>query len=118
MTRGWSFGLRRRGGQLHERWVWLIEHQLDELAQLELGGKTSELDDIRAHAPNAIPGPLMRTLWRQLLGGRVRSPWRKPDLYRMEGPAEARRLDGHPAAAVARAAVSHGELERDVPWRR
>ena len=56
--------------------------QLDELARLERDGKTSELDDIRAHAPNAIPGPLMRTLWRLLLSGRVKSPWREPDLYR------------------------------------
>ena len=71
-----------RGGQLHERWIWLVEHRLDELAKLERDGKTSDLDDIRAHAPNAIPGPLMRTLWRLLLSGRVKSPWREPDLYR------------------------------------
>jgi len=71
-----------RGGQPHEQWIWQIEHRLDELAQLERDGKTSDLDDIRAHAPNAIPGPLMRTLWRLLLSGRVRSPWRDHDLYR------------------------------------
>ena len=63
-----------RGGQLHEQWIWQIEHRLDELALLERDGKTSELEDIRAHAPNAIPGPLMRTLWRLLLSGRVKSP--------------------------------------------
>jgi len=74
--------IAERGGQLHERWVWLIEHRLDELVQLERDGKTSDLDDIRAHSPNAIPGPLMRTLWRLLLSGRVRSPWREYDLYR------------------------------------
>lgn len=70
-----------RGGQLHEQWIWQIEHRLDELARRERDGKTSELEDIRAHAPNAIPGPLMRTLWRLLLSGRVKSPWRDPDLY-------------------------------------
>ena len=74
--------IAERGGQLHEQWIWQIEHRLDELAQLERDGKTSELADIRAHAPNAIPGPLMRTLWRLLLSGRVKSPWREPDLYR------------------------------------
>ncbi len=74
--------IAERGGQLHEQWIWQIEHKLDELAQLERDGKISDLDDIRAHAPNAIPGPLMRTLWRLLLSGRVRSPWREPDLYR------------------------------------
>lgn len=70
------------GGQLHDRWIWLIEHELNRLTQLESDGKTSELDDIRTHAPNAIPGPLMRTLWRLLLSGRVKSPWREPNLYR------------------------------------
>jgi hypothetical protein len=74
--------IAERGGQLHEQWIGQIEHRLDELARLEREGKTSELEDIRAHAPNAIPGPLMRTLWRLLLSGRVKSPWREPDLYR------------------------------------
>jgi len=74
--------IAERGGQLHEQWIWQIEHRLDELAQLERDGKTSDLDDIRAHASNAIPGSLMRTLWRLLLSGRVKSPWREPDLYR------------------------------------
>lgn len=74
--------IAERGGQLHEQWVWQIEHRLDELALLERDGKTSELEDIRAHAPNAIPGPLMRTLWRLLLSGRVKSPWREADPYR------------------------------------
>ena len=74
--------IAERGGQLHEQWIWQIEQKLDEIAQLERDGKTSELEDIRAHAPNAIPGPLMRTLWRLLLSGQVKSPWREPDLYR------------------------------------
>lgn len=74
--------IAERGGQLHDQWIWQIEHMLDDLARLERDGKTSELEEIRAHAPNAIPGPLMRTLWRLLLSGRVKSPWREPDLYR------------------------------------
>ncbi|MES2979771.1 MAG: anti-phage defense-associated sirtuin Dsr1 [Pseudomonadota bacterium] len=74
--------IAERGGQLHEQWIWQIEHKLDELAQLERDGKTPELQDIRAHAPNAIPSPLMRSLWRLLLSGRVKSPWRQHDFYR------------------------------------
>lgn len=73
--------IAQRGGQLHREWIRQIERTLDELARLERDGKTAELDDIRAHAPNAIPGPLMRTLWRLLLSGRVKSPWREADLY-------------------------------------
>ncbi len=74
-----------RGGQMHDRWPWLIEHELDRFAVLERDGKTSERDEILLHAPKAIPGPLMRTLWRLLLSGRVKSPWRDPNLYRWQG---------------------------------
>jgi hypothetical protein len=74
--------IAQRGGQLHDRWPSLIEHELDRFASLERDGKTAELDEIRSQAPNAIPGPLMRTLWRLLLSGRVKSSWRDPDLYR------------------------------------
>ncbi|MBX3590291.1 MAG: SIR2 family protein [Burkholderiaceae bacterium] len=74
--------IAERGGQLHEQWIWQIEHELDRLTRLERDGKTTELDDIRAHAANAIPGPLMRTVWRLLFSGCVKSPWRESDLYR------------------------------------
>lgn len=77
--------IAERGGELHDRWPWLIEHELDRFASLEREGKTSELDEIRLHAPRAIPGPLMRTLWRLLLSGRVKSPWRYPNLFRWQG---------------------------------
>ncbi|WP_226980322.1 hypothetical protein [Vibrio navarrensis] len=73
--------IAERGGQLHNSWQWLIEHELDRFASLERDGKTSELTEIRLHAPKAIPGPLMRTLWHLLLSGRVISPWYAPDLY-------------------------------------
>jgi hypothetical protein len=74
--------IAQRGGRMHDRWLWLIEHELDRLASLERDGKTAELDEIRSQAPKAIPGLLMRTLWRLLLSGRVKSSWHDPDLYR------------------------------------
>jgi hypothetical protein len=67
--------MAQRGGQLHERCAWLIEQQLNRFARLAREGKTTELDDIRAQASNAIPSPLMEILWRLLLTGRVKSPW-------------------------------------------
>lgn len=73
--------IAQRGGFLHDRWVWLIEHELDRIGTLVRDGKTDELDEIRLHAPNAIPGTLMLTLWRILLSGRVKSLWRTADLY-------------------------------------
>lgn len=93
--------ISEQGGRIHERWVWLIEHELDRLAQLERDGKLSELADIRTHAPKAVPSPLMRTLWRLLLSGRVKSPWRGSDLYRWknrlkrEGLTATLRLELH-----------------------
>lgn len=74
--------LVKRGGQLHDDLVWWIEHRLDELAKLERDGNTAEFARIRESAPNAIPRPLMRTLWRLLLTGRVKSWLRDFDLYR------------------------------------
>lgn len=73
------------GGKLHSNWEWLIEHELERLASLAFESKTSELDEIRLYSPNAIPGSLMRTLWRLLLCGQVKSPWHDTDLYRWMG---------------------------------
>ena len=77
--------IAQRGSQLYDRWPRLIENELDHFASLERDGKTTELDEIRSQAPKAIPGPLMHTLWRLLLSGRVKSSWRDLDLYRWKG---------------------------------
>ena len=62
------------GGQLHERLADKITKRIEYLAKLRSEGKTKELQDIEASAPDAIPSPLMQTLWRLLLTGRVQ--WR------------------------------------------
>ncbi|QQS03374.1 MAG: SIR2 family protein [Fibrobacterota bacterium] len=77
--------IAEQGGQLHDRWLRLIEQELDRFESLERDGKTTELSEIRQHAPKAIPGPLMRTLWRLLHSGQVKSPQRAFDLYRWKG---------------------------------
>ena len=71
-----------QGGRLHDNFAWLIENELERIARLEQENKTAELKTILANAPNAIPNPLMRTLWRLLLTGRVKSPGHDLDLYR------------------------------------
>ncbi|MBB6557524.1 hypothetical protein HNP48_000188 [Acidovorax soli] len=70
------------GGQMHDRLVWLVERELDRFAELERKGSIAELDAIRAQAPEAIPGPPMRAMWRLLLSGRVKSAVRYADFYR------------------------------------
>ncbi|WP_426172415.1 anti-phage defense-associated sirtuin Dsr1 [Pseudoduganella sp. R-34] len=74
--------IAERGGQMQDRWPFMVEYQLDHIASLEREGNVAALDEIRLHAPMAIPSPLMRTLWRLLLSGRVKSNWRDVDLYR------------------------------------
>ncbi|MCQ8228703.1 anti-phage defense-associated sirtuin Dsr1 [Pantoea trifolii] len=76
--------IAERGGQMHDRWPFLIEHELDRFSALEQDRKTSERDEILLHAPKAIPGSLMSTLWRLLLSGRLKSSWRDHDLYRWQ----------------------------------
>jgi hypothetical protein len=77
--------LTKRGGQLHDRFTRLIDERLDELAKLENEGKTDKLDRIRTAAPRAIPRPLLRTVWRLLLSGRIRSGRQDFDLYDWQG---------------------------------
>lgn len=72
----------KRGGQLHDQMVEMIERRLDELDKFANGGNTTELDRIRANAPNAIPRPAMRTLWRLVLNGQVRPRLHNLNLYR------------------------------------
>lgn len=74
--------LAKRGGQLHDDLVWLIERKLEELDKLERDSDTTKLEHIRSNAPNAVPRPMMRTLWRLLLTGRVKARRGSFDLYR------------------------------------
>jgi hypothetical protein len=74
--------IAERGGQLHDRLLWQIEDKLNHFASLERDSQFFDLDQIRSQAPMAIPDHLMRTLWRLLLSGRVKSWRRVPDLYR------------------------------------
>lgn len=70
------------GGRLNDRWRWLIENTLNDCLEMEREGKFTELDAIRSHAPNAIPGPWMRTLWRLILSGRVKTFNHDSAIYR------------------------------------
>lgn len=74
--------LAQRGGVLHDQLVRLIERQLNAFACLEREGKSDELMRIRVQAPNAIPRPLLRPVWRLFLTGRVKSSSHNLDLYR------------------------------------
>ncbi|MES2237267.1 MAG: anti-phage defense-associated sirtuin Dsr1 [Pseudomonadota bacterium] len=73
--------LAKHGGQLHEDFSWWVERSLEELDKLERDGKHEELNRIRANAPDAIPRPMLRTLWRLMLTGRLKSYGRRFDLY-------------------------------------
>lgn len=73
--------LAKQGGQLHENFARLVSQRIEEIDKLEHDGTQQEIDRIRATAPKAIPGPLMRTLWRVLLGGHLKSPVHDLDLY-------------------------------------
>jgi SIR2-like protein len=65
--------LAKRGGHLHDRFVQLVDARLDEITKLERDGKTDSLDRMRASAPRAVPRPLLRTVWRLFLSGRIKS---------------------------------------------
>jgi len=74
--------LVKNGGQLDPQFQWDVGKKLEELDRMITEGKDEEFARLRANAPSAVPRPNMRTLWRLLLAGRVRSPWRQMDLFR------------------------------------
>jgi len=65
--------LTTQGGQPHQEFARLLERKLKELDDLAQEEKHAELEKIREESPNAIPRPEMRTLWRMLLMGRLKS---------------------------------------------
>lgn len=73
--------LAKRGGQLHPHFARLLDSHLNELVKLERGGKTNALDRVRADAPRAIPRSQLRTIWRLMLSGRIRSQGQDFSLY-------------------------------------
>ena len=73
--------LVKHGGQLHHDFVGKIKRHLNDQAKLEHDGNKAKMERIRANAPNEIAGPSMRTLWRLMLTGRVKSWTRAPNLY-------------------------------------
>ena len=73
--------LTKLGGRVHDRLAWEIDRRIRHLTELESEGNATELARIRASAPNAIPRKPMRTLWRLLLMGRVRSTSGDRSLY-------------------------------------
>ncbi len=76
--------IAQRGGQLHGHWRRLIEHELERIASLERKGRPAGSEEIESRSPKAIPSSLMRTLWRLMLTGRVRSPQHNTDLHRWQ----------------------------------
>ncbi|WP_440564448.1 anti-phage defense-associated sirtuin Dsr1 [Stenotrophomonas muris] len=74
--------IAERGGQMDSRWISLVDSELERLATLERDGKVSELDLVRLDAPKGVPDPKMRTLWRIVLGGRLKTPLSGGLLYR------------------------------------
>lgn len=106
----------QHGGVLHGRWQWLIEHELDRIASLEYEGKIAELDEIRSQAPNAIPSSLMRTLWRLLLSGRVKSPWCDADLYRWQNRLKREGLTTTLRLELRRLLAPQVVLKKPIRW--
>lgn len=76
--------LVEQGGKLDREFIQTIENKLDELANLERDGKADELARISSAAPRAILRPMMRTLWRLLLSGRINTQWQESGIYQWQ----------------------------------
>ena len=70
--------LAENGGWLHPEFAQLVARKMEEFDDSDAG----DLRRIRANAPRAVPRPLMRTLWRLLLTGRVKTSRQTFDIFR------------------------------------
>ena len=108
--------LADRGGQLHPSFGRLIEDRLEKLDELDRDGKTEKLTRIRAGAPNAVPGPAMRVLWRLMLGGRIlpRRRYEGPDLgtYRLLERVEREGVNVVSLMGIQKLLTAHVSLGR------
>jgi hypothetical protein len=109
--------LAQRGGQLDDQLVRLIEGKLDTFARLEREGNMDELARIRAQSPNAIPRPLLRSLWRLLLTNRVQSPRGDPGLYRWQGRLKRDGLTATLRFELRELLAPKVELKKPFHWR-
>ena len=73
--------LVKHGGSLNNIFVGLVRDQIKKFDQLEREEKHDELERIRSNSPNAIPCKAMRTLWRFILSGRVKTYTYEHALY-------------------------------------
>lgn len=91
--------LAQQGGKLYEQWAQQIENELEAYSKLTSDGDIAKLEEIRTRSPNAIPSPLMQTIWRMLLTGRVKTPSQNLGFYnwkdrlKRDGLTASRRLE-------------------------
>ncbi|TQD28276.1 anti-phage defense-associated sirtuin Dsr1 [Methanolobus vulcani] len=64
--------LANQGDCLHERFIGLILRRLEELDHFVANNEKEKIDFILANAPNAIPRPAMKTLWRLFIAGKIK----------------------------------------------
>jgi hypothetical protein len=74
--------IAQSGGHMHPRWLGRLGDKLRDLASLERNGNVAEIEAIRQQAPKAIPGRLMRVLWRLVINGRLYSQGAEDELER------------------------------------
>ena len=75
------FWIGEHGGRVHERFGELVRRQIEKLDRLAAEGKQNELDRIVAAAPDSIPSPPMRILWRLILAQRIKTQDHIFDLF-------------------------------------
>jgi hypothetical protein len=85
--------IAQSGNHMHPRWLGLLGDKLRYLASLERNDNVAQLEAIRQQAPKAIPGPLMRVLWRLVINGRLYAQGSDDELERWLFQLEEERLN-------------------------
>ncbi len=74
--------IAEHGGRVHYQFGQLIERKIAQIEDLEEDDSHQELSSALRAAPNSIPSHFMRTLWRLLLKGRLKSRGDRDSLFR------------------------------------
>jgi hypothetical protein len=69
------------GGLLHDSFATEVERALTAISKSERSRDKAILDSIRQRSPRAIPRRCLRGVWRVILSGRLKSPWREHDPF-------------------------------------
>ena len=107
--------LTKRGGRLHERWVWMIDNELDRFARLEREGKTAELEEHPHQCPECDPAAADADTMAPAVDWSRQITAARSGSLPLEGSAQSRWPEHHASLGITRVAFAQNRAEEAFP---